>query len=229
MIKNIIFIIILFHISSEIIQEIKDGEDIKYDKYNNKFKLKVSAEDGDLLFYIITDIQNTTVTIDFDTIRKIVLEPFYPGNGMIFNSKKEGNIEINLSADGKEEGTIWIFPLSKNINIDFSENYGKMFPSILDLNPSRATEIYSLNYTVSKLPKEHNVIFNYLSEIQILQYKYDVANPFRICHKNECIDDVVSYIFKENEEYTIHVKFQNIIFQSQITKILTGYSFYDKN
>ena len=168
MIKIIIFIIILFNISSEIIQEINYGEDIKYDKYNNKFKLKVSAEDGDLLFYIITDIQNTTLTIDFDTIRKIVLEPFCPGNGMIFNCNKDGNIEIDISADGKEEGTIWIFPLSKNINIDFSENYGKMFPSILDLNPSRTTEIYSLNYTVSKLPKEHNVIFNYLSEIQIL-------------------------------------------------------------
>ena len=46
-----------------------------------------------------------------------------PRYGKIIKNEEDANVEIYITADGNEEGTIWIYPLSKNINVDFSQNY----------------------------------------------------------------------------------------------------------
>ena len=237
MFKIFVVIIILFKISSNIIPEIIYGEDIKYDKNNNKFTLNASAENGDLLFYIITDIQNTTVNINirnngndwnYYQLTKIIV--ICPGIGKTLKIKEDVHMELSITAEGKEEGTFMIFPLYKIRNVDLSKKYGKMVPAIIeDYNPN-INKLFSLRYIISKLPKDHVVIFNYLSEFDILNYSFkDLSNPFRICHGNVCKDKVDSYIFKANEEYTIDVQFQNLTVENKNYTFLTGYSFYDKN
>ena len=51
-----------------------------------------------------------------------------PGVSRFLDYKSNGYIYLNITGKGKEKGTIWVHPLNKEINIDFSQNIWKNVP-----------------------------------------------------------------------------------------------------
>lgn len=255
MIKILITFFILVNIASkepEGLKEIPDnipkinfGEDTKYDKNNNQFIVPISADNGDLLIYIATEVQNCKLYWQINTFGSfgITTDLNPPGQAQILDYSIDGYVYFNITGNGKEKGTIWINPLNKSINIDLSEKYGKMIPIMEEIKDdeeepdgSDKKERPPVKYVVSNLKNDQKVIFKYLKEFNYLVFYSikDLSNPFKVCQgigDNNCKDKVEEYTFKKNETYTIYVQFEKkettIFGQNVPVNVLTGYSFYN--
>ena len=253
MIKILITFFILVNIASkepEGLKEIPDnipkinfGEDTKYDKNNNQFIVPISADNGDLLIYIATEVQNCKLYWQINTFGSfgITTDLNPPGQAQILDYSIDGYVYFNITGNGKEKGTIWIHPLNKSINIDLSEKYGKMIPIMEEIKDdeedgSDKKERPPVKYVVSNLKNDQKVIFKYLKEFNYLVFYSikDLSNPFKVCQgigDNNCKDKVEEYTFKKNETYTIYVQFEKkettIFGQNVPVNVLTGYSFYN--
>ena len=255
MIKIIITIFLLVNISSKEQKEFKDipdipddipqikfGEDTQYDKNNNKFIIPFSTNEGELLFYLLTDVRNCILYWEafISGIDIMSSEIIPPGVSRFLDYKSDGYIYLNITGKGKEKGTIWVHPLNKEINIDFSQKYGKMYPIIDYANEDEEDKRINtpLKYVVSYLEEDKKVIFKYQKDFSYLGFFYlkDLSNPFKVCQGdglNNCVEKVEDYTFKKNETYTIYVQFQkkDVKNGDQVVtyNVLAGYSFYDKN
>ena len=182
MIKIIIIIFLLENISSKEQKELKDipaipddipqikfGEDTQYDKNNNQFIIPLSINDGELLLYLLTDVKNCISYWEIYTSYHSTMSSniIPPGESRFFNYKSDGYIYLNITGNGKEKGIIWVHPLNKEINIDFSQKYGKMMPilenAIEDEEDKRKNT--PLKYVISYLEEDKNVIFKYQKSI----------------------------------------------------------------
>ena len=255
MIKIIITIFLLVNISSKEQKEFKDipdipddipqikfGEDTQYDKNNNKFIIPLSTNDGELLFYLLTDVGNCMSYWEIHTSKTDFMDDEItpPGISRLFDYNSNGYIYFNITGKGKEKGTIWVYPLNKEIDIDFSQKYGKMLPVLEYVTKGEEDKRNntSLKYVVSYLEEDKKVIFKYQKYFSYLGFFYlkDLSNPFKVCQGdglNNCVEKVEDYTFKKNETYTIYVQFQkkDVKNGDQVVtyNVLAGYSFYDKN
>ena len=258
MIKIIISFFILIYIESketeglkvipENIPKINFGKDNYYNKNRNQFIIPISANNGDLLFYITTDVKNCQLNWEVHTLATMYFtsDLIPPGEAQILNYIYDGYAYINITGKGKEEGIIWVNPLNKEINIiEYFEKYGKMIPIIEgikeeeeDPDESDKKERPPIKYVVSDLIEDVNVTFKYLKEYNVYgAYTIkNISNPFKVCQgfeENNCKDKVEEYTFKKNETYTIYVQFE--IIKTKVWgedanfNVLTEYSFYDKN
>ena len=251
MIKIIITIFLLVNIASKEQKEINDipddipkikfGEDTQFDKNNNKFIIPLSTNDGELVLYLLTDVSNCMSywEIHASTSYSMKAGIFPPGDSKLFDYKSNGYIYLNITGQGKENGTIWVHPLNKEINIDFSQKYGKMYPiyELANQGEEDKRENTPLKYVVSNLEEDKKVIFkyqkDYSSYLGIITFK-DLTNPFKVCEgygTNNCKEKVNDYTFKKNKTYTIYVKFQKskMKYDGQVVtyNVLPGHSFYN--
>ena len=231
MLKITLLILIFGFISEKTIDDIY-GVDIPFDKDNTEFEFDYNGEgDNDILvvFVEINERARYNHTCGMSSVSMSLSPPGRSTSFLLQGTKVNNKLEIyNLPSNGK--GNIWLNPLKNKLNIDLSEKkYGKMIYLIDKMNG----EYYfsPLTFVIANAAK--NVKFKFEYEKTSTHYKKyiegDLLNPFRVCHRNDCIDDVSTYEFKKGESYEIRVKFQKVLNEPENIHILPGFSFYESN
>ena len=180
---NIIIFLFLFPIyfCKEITPQ-EYGVDIPFDQNNNEFHFYYEGEPNDNLVVYIeyseSRLQYEHTAEGQGTYSGSFLPP---GTAYVFHlgeTKVNHIIKLsNFTTDGK--GTLWLNPLKNQISIDLND--GKNYQKKLKVR------------TAYQMMNKEALIFvtkQFTSDF-IYQFDYDehsMANPFEICHGNDCKD-----------------------------------------
>jgi len=133
------------------------------------------------------------------------------------------NIEAN-QWDPKNKKTIFIHPLDKEISIDIAKQkftfddyvqFTEQFPSLpLFFLFSNVTETIKAKF------------FYWRNSVEIDDKYHILKNPFRVCLKKDCKDDITEYTFIEGKEYKIEMKTEEITSGTKKYYYLEGGTFY---
>jgi len=200
--KSLIFLFITFHFIYSL-NEPKNMEfDVEYD-FDNITNNEFSFNYEDAMNPLIMKI-NPKDNIPYDIYCK------YPGFSCAINwstleyhvfysdvGHYNGSYYIKIK---KGKGTLMIHPMNNKIKIDFTQQcYG--IPNKLYFNAYDG----SLKYLVTNLREKITVSFSSENLNN---------NPFKVCHRAECITNVSKYKFEKGEEYTIEVNTKKSILDS---------------
>ena len=129
-----------------------------------------------------------------------------PGGGVVLGIKKD-ICYLNLTEVGSKDklkGKIWIYPLFRELKIDFSKNFKKDYTVWTNDNAVKA-----LVLTNEKLEKDIKIKFEYsdsYKDDKVGQQK--LKNPFTVCQGDDCQNEVKTYTFKKDENYVIKFNFE---------------------
>ena len=208
MIKIFLTIFLLAGISTKTVEEINFNEETKFDKETCEFSFEYDKY-GPLIAYVNQDNKKSNIYLTCSNeggdivSNKTILKP---GGGAIL-SLKRGVCNLNLTEEettGQLKGNIWIYPLLKELKIDFTKNFEKKYT----IYTNRAEE--PLVLTNEKLEKDIKIKFQYSKSYKdenIVEQK--LKNPFTVCEGDDnCKDNLETYTFKKNTDYKIKVKFE---------------------
>ena len=115
------------------------------------------------------------------------------------------------------------------MKVDLKDTYGNINVEAQEI---RNLKQYTyITFKVNGLDNNTFAYFNYnRTKVYVDSYTYDIANPFKICKEEECMEnDIQSYNFTRGHSYEIHVKIQNITDNyGRIHYIFPGFSFPQK-
>ena len=226
--KKIFLLIFLFTlVSSKVDSYIKFGAKYSFDlETNYKFKLKYKDPGNDaFLLYIDSEVGvSYALTCTSGPMK------FSTDYGVNLISFKEQRFECDLEFAGVFEssgnGTFIIHSVRNEIKIKLKNKYGDLthplsYSNDMDKELS-LPDISYITYSVPNLEKDVTVTFDYNGNCS--PFTID-ENPFKVCHNNDCKENIETYDFKKGESYKIMVKLQKKKIQ-KIQKILLFIMFY---
>jgi hypothetical protein len=89
-------------------------------------------------------------------------------------------------------------------------------------------EIGDITYSVQKLSKDVSFSFKYEQSFSFQGYTMRFNNPFKVCHGNDCQENVASYDFKKGETYKIYIKLTSTSYMFFYLYGFPKISFYEK-
>ena len=103
-----------------------------------------------------------------------------------------------------------IHPLNIEIKVDFDkqEKYG------FDGNMTSWEDCPPLVYSISNL--EEDVFVNFFYKNDSIRYQdriVEIENPFKVCLKDDCQENVKNFKFRKGNDYKIYLKIQHLINQ----------------
>ena len=103
-----------------------------------------------------------------------------------------------------------IHPLNIEIKLDFDkqEKYG------FDGNMTSWEDCPPLVYSISNL--EEDVFVNFFYKNDSIRYQdriVEIENPFKVCLKDDCQENVKNFKFRKGNDYKIYLKIQHLINQ----------------
>ena len=235
--EKFLLILIFGLFSSKINPSIIFGKNTTFDVENNYiFNLKYNGPGNDtLLVYLKSDIVTMCQlschgSMSGSTVYGAELFPL-----------KESNVNcefqiFKLFVDEKEEGkgTFMMLSLKNEIKIKLRNKYGNLDSPLVQKNDNSLKDltlpdIIYITYSVPNL--ERNVIakFEYNSDCDPFTIN---ENPFKVCHDDDCEENIETYSFQKGESYKIMVKLQKMKKNeddSDFYYVLPGYTFYDKD
>ena len=229
MLKMMSLIFILTLISSkEMTSNLEYGVDIpfKIDRFYSKinFNYEGSLEDPIIIYaepdyddFVFTYNPKSAIYYTTKTMSK-------KGNGLIVKAgSNDIGIEVHYLNRTTGTGKFWINPSKNELKIDLSKKYGKMIPIYSNyINAENA-----ITYDITNLKRDYTIIFKYQKEMKINYTYYNISNPFVVCRKNECKENITIYNFTKGESYKIIIKFEPIEDSGRNYIILAGYTFYE--
>ena len=226
--KNFLIFFVFVTISSKDIPVIIYNENTKFDKDNNEFNVEYTGEKTGLLIYVTQ--QNNISTVYLNCTNETESEEMSgPGGGQILNIFEAACFLSIVGYQEEAKGTVWIYPMNKEIDIDLSQKYGKLYSIInyFDLYPT-------LTYNIKNLDKDVKCIFDYSSTFTLADMLVTgLLNPFKVCHDDDCSENIKTYDFKKGNNYKIYIKQETKEFeyhQYNVTyNFMAGYSFYPKD
>ena len=101
-------------------------------------------------------------------------------------------------------------PSTDEIKVDLNETYEWKY----DVTKF-VFQNYQIVYSIDNAERDVTFIFNFKDTIP----GKTVKNPFKVCHGEECQEDITTYDFKKGESYKIYATVYN--------SILPAFSFHD--
>ena len=211
---------------------IKEGINTTFDDYNNDFQFEYNGPGLDLILIYLEAINeefnfemncsNISLRIEYTGIReKLIGMPLdLPLHLCKFKfTKNEEN--------KKSKGSLVVYSCKKGLSIKLRNKYGNIrFPAVFRNSIMKITQ---LNFSVPKLERDVNAIFEYNKTYENEHYdirRRGLENPFEVCHNQNCTENVSSYSFKKGESYEITIK--SYKFNKEDLSIIPGFSFYDQ-
>ena len=222
--SKLILISLLIFVASKNLA-IEYGEEVPFDKNNNKFQfdsgnsdavfIYVLFESSDKLYFKMTNSAGSSLTADIES----------PGDKFISSLSKGYTYTIELryyNPNSDAKGLIWVNPSNNEIKVNLTKKYEWKF----DYAKISGAET-KLIYAIDNSEKKVTFNFKYNSKMKL----YDgstVQNPFEVCHGTDCKSSLSTYDFEEGESYKIYVKV--ILDKSGFLKkyILPSFYFCDK-
>ena len=215
--KNLIAFLILSNIYITI--SLKAGfldydEITNFDENNSEFSFDYT--DGDSTFILVIIKTKNIMNYRCKCGTSEIADSSTTHSSFIIKAKK-GSCTILLSADSvfKLGGTILIHDINKEINYDYASSEIKAkyaYDNILESNEKVPDIIYSL----PTFQEDFKAKFTYPeSSININNKKFTLSNPIRVCQNKDCRDDVKVYQFVKGKTYKIHIKFEELKFDSK--------------
>ena len=189
---------------------LKYGEKTIFNKDDNIFKFEYSGKSTGFLTFVDTKNKNLNITYVSKKSFTTAYESHIfksPGGGCIFYVTKNCNNILHIEPKDEpfdEQGTIWIYPINNDINIDLLYGINNSYTVMYD------EDFGNLTFSASKVQAvSEYLIFNYVKEYkdENIEIK-DLKNPFKICEGEVCKENINKYKIKEGANYTIHIKYE---------------------
>lgn len=242
MLKKIyLIIIILSNISSKTKPTLEYDTETNFDKDNIEFNIETNTSSR-FIVYLTQENKNLKLLLyssssynNWDYMESYNFVS--PGGGAVYYISKDKTNSMNITSNDNSpitKGTIWIHPFYKEINIDLSEKYEKLFTVMTDDLNEEEEEKESLIFSVSNLTTDKTFLFKYHSSYQFGKYTISLSNPFTICpegvtkESRKCDNNLSNYDFKMGHNYTIYIDFEEKLIEGKNKYFLPGFSFYDK-
>ena len=179
-----------------------------FDKDNNEFSFEYNGASESTYYLLIIKTKsklsyryNCEISKGADIVND---GPF----AITLNLKKEScNIVIKPYEDSEVKGTIMIHPLNIETKVDFNEQekYG------FDGGITSKEKCPPLIYSISNLDEDILVKFTYAYyTIKFEDQSISLANPFKVCLKDDCEEKVKTYKFLKGNDYKIYVDFTEV-------------------
>ena len=233
MISKLILLFILFSLlSSKIIPSIELGVNTTLDMDNTVFNFEYNGPGKDL---ILMYIKHGSCFITY-TMRCGLFDFHFGMFGaeekleLIPQESKISKCKLNFTLTEGDEGSFIIYTLNQKLSISLKNQYGMVnaasYEIVQTFSDVSGNEI---TFSVPNLDRDVNAIFNFSSSNPLIGWK-DLENPFKVCHKNDCLENLYGYEFKKGESYKIMVKV-NKCTDDENSKyiIIPGFTFYDQN
>ena len=207
-----IILLSLFILTCSKLNTIEFDKEISFDRNNNVFEF-ITQGDGALFVSITFPVSNLLrgnfTGCGFSTYYSVNK----PGKGDIFPFESGKTCKLELlykDQTSNEKGTIWMHPSTDEIKVDLNETYEWKYD---------VTEFvfqnYQIVYSIDNAERDVTFVFIYKDTIS----GETVKNPFKVCHGEECQEDITTYDFKKGESYKIYAT----VYDS----ILPSFSFHD--
>ena len=207
-----IILLSLFILTFSKLNAVEFDKEIPFDRNNNVFEFTTKG-DGALFLSITFPVSNllranfTGCGFSSDySINK-------PGQGNIFSFESGKTCKLELiykDQTSNVKGTIWMHPSTDEIKVDLNETYEWKYDVTLFVFQN-----YQIIYSIDNAERDVTFIFNFKDTIP----GKTVKNPFKVCHGEECQEDITTYDFKKGESYKIYATVYN--------SILPAFSFHD--
>ena len=207
--KNIIFIsLIIIALSKE--SEIEFNKEILFNKsYNNEFELKFPVE-GSLYISIKFNVSNILNLNFIFRNQKIYQKINSPGVGIImpFEKNYPYKLQLEYKSPSNESGIIWMNPSTNEINANLNQTYEWKFDfrvKQLSVAANFGAARKPLVYSIDNAEKDVLLEFQYNKKMFIIgDVKPD--NPLKVCHGNNCEENITSYLMRKGESYKIYIE-----------------------
>lgn len=212
MIKRFFIFIILVNIEITISlgAENKFIYDIEnpFDKDNNEFNFGYNGA-SESIYYLIIIKTKSKLNYKYNCGNYIKVELVNNGTfAFALNVKKEScNIVINPYEDSEVKGTIMIHPLNIETNVDLNrqKKYG------FEGSTTSEEKCPPITYSISNLDEDTLVKFIYSHYIiRFVDKSISLGNPFKVCLKDDCEENVTTYKFLKGNDYKIYVDFTKV-------------------
>ena len=209
MMKSLIFFLIVANIIS-LEAEKKFLYDVEnpFDEDNNEFTFE-SNNAGESTYYLLIINTKSKLSYRYGCEQTKGAEIVNDGPFAItLNLKKEScNIVIKPYEDSEVKGTIMIHPLNIETKVDFNkqEKYG------FEGSITSKEKCPPIVYSISNLDEDVLVKFTYAYyTVQFKDQSVSLANPFKVCLKDDCKDKIETYKFLKGKNYKIYVDFTEV-------------------
>ena len=210
MIKNLIIFLIIFNIEIAISLEAKkfvyDVENT-FDKDNNEFTFENNSDES--AFYLIIIKTKSRLYYRYDCSTTIGRNMVTVGSfALSLNLKKESCNFVIKSYEGSEvKGTIMVHPLNIEIKVEFNKKEKYSIDGIISAYGKSSPIMYS----ISNLEEDISVKFSYSKVTTKFDDKtFVLANPFKVCLKDDCKDKIETYKFLKGNNYRIYLIFEEL-------------------
>ena len=192
--KSIILISLFLLISSKI--QYDYGVEIPFNKGTTQFTF-TAEESGVLFVYTLFEGSSQVKYTMKYGVTTMDVKFYKPGFVKIVDFVKGVTYSSSITLENEEEkGVILFNPSWNEMKVDLNKIYHWKFSSKEKLN-AEPQLIFSIDNA------DRNVTFKFLYEINS---KEDLPNPFEVCHGQDCLSNIETYDFIQNESYKIYVK-----------------------
>lgn len=233
MLQKFLFIILFEFMKSLDIPTIEFGSKIQFNLTYNQFQFVNNELQEDFaLIYILPGSNCRSLMYHQEEVStgnfvSSILE--YNGKTLLFSLFSKGSTH-SIKIERKEEkscynmkGELWINPLLNELNMDLNTNYAIETP-LIDTN-YLDKKMSPLTYIIKKAIKTVKYEFKYNDNFEKFGEKIYVPNPFKVCHKDNCKEDIESYKFIKGESYKIYIKIQKV----ESYQVLPSFSLINKD
>ena len=208
MIKNLINFLIIATIafSLEAKRFIYDVENT-FDKVNNKITIENNSDES--AFYLIIIKTQLKLYYRYDCSETV-------GNYMVnvgsfalsLNLKKKEFCDFLIKGyDGPEiKGTFMVHPLNIEIKVDFNQKEKYAIDGVISAYEKSSPIIYS----ISNLEEDISVKFTFLKVTKFGGKTLVLANPFKVCLKDDCKEKIQTFNFLKGNNYRIYLTFEEL-------------------
>ncbi len=218
--QKLLLISLILLASSETIEYAKETP---YDSETN-FLFEITYPGTGYLFVYVScsTVNNILVRHDDGNYNRGYISCNKPGVGKLLYPTTKNKYDLDLHANMKDSGIIWVNPSTNELEVDLSKKYEGKFPFIESKDDFY--QLPQLTYVINNA--ERDVTFNFqYTETDKQLYDEVIPNPFKVCQESICLTNITTYDFKKGESYKIHVAFQEL----EHYQALPAFSFADKN
>ena len=104
------------------------------------------------------------------------------------------------------KGTFMIHPLNIEIKVDFNQKEKYAIDGVISAYEKSSPIIYS----ISNLEEDISVKFTFLRVTKFGDKTLVLANPFKVCLKDDCKDKIKTFTFLKGNNYRIYLTFEEL-------------------
>lgn len=226
---KIFFLFFIFSlISSKETTSIKLGVQTEFDSNsNNLFKYEYKGPGKDLIV-IYLYFEGGAYTYDIDCLSEGTSRSGSGYEDIFMHAQigKSGTCSLKFE-EGK--GYLIIYTLNTELGIKLKNKYGNVNLPVYTDNDG-LIDISQFTFSVPNLEKDATVKFQFNEKALTNWDIFTMENPFKVCHGNDCKENLDTYDFKKGESYKIMVKaVKKTDRHDNSLYVIPGWTFYDEN